>query len=154
MGVRAIAVNKKNSAIWESIFSPETKGRLSFMCVVDAALLFKADPPVQTPSSPLLWDGLPQGYHFPSILMITECRDPWLCQWKVFLRKHTVQALLCGKNVNFSVFKRRGGGESEIWSDSIPIHPLPPLLSSPPSFSFSILSGFQQCVSRCLSQCL
>lgn len=52
-------------------------------------------------------------------------------------------ALLCGKNVNFSVFKkeetggRRGGGNSEIWTDATPVHLLPPLLSSLLSFSFS-----------------
>lgn len=54
MGVRAIVVNKKNSAIQESIFSSETKGCLSFMCAMDAVLLFKANP------SPLLWDGFPK----------------------------------------------------------------------------------------------
>lgn len=57
--------------------------------------------------SPLGWFPLKDATFLPySWLQSAGTRE---CQWKIFLWKHTVEALLCGKNVNFSVFKRRGG---------------------------------------------
>lgn len=50
MGVRAIVVytKEKKTAQWQSFFTSETKGCFPFMCVVDAAQLFKANAPVLT----------------------------------------------------------------------------------------------------------
>lgn len=125
------------------------------MCVVDAALLFQAKSPILTPRQPSLRRFPQKECSFPLILMIKECRHPWLRQWKIFLQKHIVQVLLRGKNSHFCVFERiRRENNLEIWTDSIPVHLLIPFFFSLPPFSFFILSGFQQCVSRCLSQCL
>lgn len=51
MGVRAIVVYKKNKHNMRVYFG------LVHQRLLDAALLFKADPPLQpTPGSPVLWD--------------------------------------------------------------------------------------------------
>lgn len=109
MGVRTTVVNgeetETNRTMSDSIFSRQTKGCKSFMCVVDAFLLFKVY------ISPLPFRGWfsPKWCCFPSVPVITECREAWLCQWRIFLWKHTVRALLCGKNVDSCVFKREIG---------------------------------------------
>lgn len=120
----------------ESLFSASRPKAVFHVCCGCSALV-QSGPTSSSPPAPLSYGmASPKGYHFPSIPVITECRSPWLCQWKIFLRKHTVQALLCGKNVNFTVFKRKTGGNLEIWTDSIPVHRLTPSLPSPLSLLF------------------
>lgn len=80
------------------------------------------------------------------------------------LQKHTVQALLCGKNVHFSVFEKKKKGRAGRglvgWLEKITwkFGPIPSqFISSSPSFPLFLSpspSGFQKCVSRCLSPCL
>lgn len=110
---------------YEVLFSAQRLNALGCSTVVQSRLTRK-----NPPSSPLLWDGFPRRMPLSFHTGDYRVQAPVTLSMKDILPKHTVQALLCGKNVNFSVFKRkRGGNNLEIWTGSIPVHPtpLPPL---------------------------
>ena len=144
---------RKHSTIWESIFGFGVQAAFGYSAVVESRpTTSTVPPPCPCPPAP--------------------ARCPFLCdapppQKKMLLSFHTgdyraetavtlsmkdlfnenIQFghFLFGKNVNFSDLNGKGEENNlEIWNHSSPG-------SSPP---LSILSGFRQCVSRCLCHCL
>lgn len=86
--------------------------------------------------SPLLWYGFPKRIVFSFHTGDYRVQAPVTLSMKDILRKHTVQALLCGKNVNFSVFKWEKGGTGG-WNNFGNLDRFHPSSShSPPSFLF------------------
>lgn len=145
MGVRAIVVTEKKHSQYEvSIFVWDTKG--------NAAPSLKADPTVQKkenkPPAPLSSGMAPlKGCHFPSIPAITECRPT---DFKRYFTKTYNSSTFVWKECKCLCIYKEEWGDITRKFGLIPSQFIPSLLS----FSFFIVSGFHQCVSRCLSHCL